>query len=239
MRYNLQLNRLLVSLSALDLGRFSSQLELIDVPVGEILYESGSHLTHVYFPTTAIISLLHVMDNRVSAEIAIVGHEGLVGIASFMGGDSVNSRAVVLSAGKVIRLKSHLMLEAFEKSDFLQHLLLSYTQALMTMMTQNAACNRHHTLDQRLSRWLLLSFDRLPTNHLIITQELIANMLGVGRKGVTEAAGQLQNAGLIHYARGHITLTNRLGLESRTCECYKVVKKEYERLLPTKVRTAA
>lgn len=239
MRYNLQLNRLLASLSAADLGRFSSQLELIDVSAYEILHESGCQVAYVYFPTTAIISLIHVMNDGVSAEIAVVGHEGMVGISSFMGGESMTSRAVVLSAGKVIRLKSRFMIEAFEQSEILQHALLGYTQALITMMSQNSACNRHHSLDQRLSRWLLLNFDRLPTNHLTITQEMIASMLGVGRKGVTEAAGQLQKAGLIHYARGHITLTNRLGLEHRTCECYKVVRKEYERLLPTKVKTAA
>jgi CRP-like cAMP-binding protein len=151
----------------------------------------------------------------------------------------MTSRAVVLSAGKVIRLKSHLMIEAFEQSEILQHALLGYTQALITMMSQNAACNRHHTLDQRLSRWLLLNFDRLPSNHLFITQDLIANMLGVGRKGITEAASQLQKARLIKYSRGHITLTDRAGLECRTCECYRVVKKEYDRLLPTKVRKAA
>jgi CRP-like cAMP-binding protein len=239
MRYNLQLNRLLATLCTADLARFFSQLELIDVHVGEILYESGCQLTHVYFPTTAIISLLHVMKDGFSAEIAVVGHEGLVGIASFMGGDSMTSRAVVLSAGKVIRLKSHLMIEAFEQSEILQHALLGYTQALMTMMSQNSACNRHHTLDQRLSRWLLLNFDRLPTNHLVITQELIASILGVGRKGVTEAAGQLQKAGLIKYNRGHIILLDRAGLEHRTCECYKVVRKEYDRLLPTKAEIAA
>ncbi|MBC7750201.1 MAG: Crp/Fnr family transcriptional regulator [Candidatus Saccharibacteria bacterium] len=239
MRYNLQLNRLLASLSAADLGRFSSQLELIDVSAYEILHESGCQVTYVYFPTTAIISLTHVMNDGFSAEIAVVGHEGLVGISSFMGGDSMTSRAVVLSAGKVIRLNSRFMIEAFEQSEILQHALLGYTQALITMMSQNSACNRHHSLHQRLSRWLLLNFDRLPINHLTITQEMIANMLGVGRKGVTEAASQLQKAGLIHYARGHITLTNRLGLEHRTCECYKVVKKEYERLLPTKVKNVA
>jgi CRP-like cAMP-binding protein len=239
MRYNLQLNRLLSSISPADLTCISSKLELIDVSVGEILHESGCQLTHVYFPTTAIISLIHVMNDGVAAEIAVVGNEGLVGISSFMGGDSMTSRACVLSAGKVIRLKSEIMIKAFEQSEILQHSLLFYTQALITMMSQNSACNRHHSLEQRLSRWLLLNFDRLPVNHLVITQELIANMLGVGRKGVTEAASHLQKAGLIHYARGHITLTNRLGLEQRSCECYKVVKKEFDRLLPTKARAAA
>jgi hypothetical protein len=197
-----------------------------------VLYEPGGKMTHVYFPTTAIVSLLYELANGSSAEIAIVGFEGVVGISIFMGGDSTSSRAVVQSAGHGYRIKSNLLLDTFNHSKPIEHLLLRYTQALMTQMSQTAVCNRHHTLDQQFCRWLLLSLDRLKTNELIMTQELIANMLGVRREGVTEAASKVQKAGLISYSRGHITILDRAGLEKRTCECYKVVKVEYDRLLP-------
>jgi CRP-like cAMP-binding protein len=187
---------------------------------------------YVYFPTTAIVSLLYEMEDGSSAEIAIVGNEGVIGISIFMGGESTSSRAVVQSAGHGYRVKSNLLFEAFNRSEALMHLLLRYTQALITQMSRTAVCNRHHTLDQQLCRWLLLSLDRLPSNEIVMTQGLIANMLGVRREGVTEAACRLQKAGLIQYARGHITILDRLGLEKRTCECYKVVKDEYKRLLP-------
>ena len=202
------------------------------MPLGKVLYESGMTLAHLYFPTTSIVSLLYVMENGASAEIAIVGREGLVGISLFMGGDSTPSRAVVQSAGKGFRLKAGGMMNEFNRSGPVMHLLLRYTQALITQMAQTAVCNRHHTLDQQLCRWLLLSLDRLPTNELVMTQELIANMLGVRREGVTEAAGRLQKDGLISYQRGRIKVLDRPELEHRTCECYAVVKKEYDRLLP-------
>ena len=202
------------------------------LPLGKVLYEPGARLSYVYFPTTAIVSLLYVMEDGASAEIAVVGHEGIVGISLFMGGDSTTNRAIVQSAGKGFRLKANLMLQEFNRAGPVLHLLLRYTQALITQMAQTAVCNRHHSLDQQLCRWLLLSLDRLETNELVMTQELIANMLGVRREGVTEAAGQLQKAGLIQYQRGHITVLDRDGLEARTCECYAVVKKEYDRLLP-------
>src|ERR1017187_2804540 len=201
-------------------------------PIREVLYESGIALRHVYFPTTAIISLLYVMENGASAEIAVVGNEGIVGISLFMGGESTSSRAVVQSAGKGFRLKAQLMKQEFNRAGPVLHLLLRYTQALITQMSQTAVCNRHHSLDQQLCRWLLLSLDRLRSNELVMTQELIANMLGVRREGVTEAAGRLQSAGLISYSRGHITVLDRPKLEARTCECYAVVKKECDRLLP-------
>jgi len=189
----------------------------------------------VYFPTTAIVSLLYVMENGASAEIAVVGNEGIVGISLFMGGDSTPSRAVVQSAGSGFRLKAQVMKAEFDKAGPVLQLLLRYTQALITQMSQTAVCNRHHSLDQQLCRWLLLSLDRLQGNELVMTQELIANMLGVRREGVTEGALKLQQAGLIRYARGHITVLDRRGLEKRSCECYAVVKKEYNRLLPSKV----
>jgi CRP-like cAMP-binding protein len=211
------------------------QLELVDMRLGEVLYESGGKLTHVYFPTTAIVSLLYVMESGASAEIAVVGNEGIVGISLFMGGESTPSRAVVQSAGQGLRLKANLMLQEFNRAGPVLHLLLRYTQALITQMAQTAVCNRHHSLDQQLCRWLLLSLDRLNSNHLVMTQELIANMLGVRREGVTEAAGHLHQARLIDYQRGHITVLDRAGLELRTCECYAVVKKEYDRLLPSKM----
>ncbi len=202
------------------------------MPLGAVLYESGSQLPYVYFPTTAIVSLLYVMEDGASAEIAVVGREGIIGISLFMGGISTPARSVVQSSGQGFRLKAGLMMQEFNRAGPVLHLLLRYTQALITQMAQTAACNRHHTLDQQLCRWLLLSLDRLESDQLVMTQELIANMLGVRREGVTEAAGQLQKAGLIRYRRGHITVLDRDGLEQRTCECYAVVKREYDRLLP-------
>ncbi len=204
------------------------------MPLGEVLYESGGTLSHVYFPTTSIVSLLYVMESGASAEIAVVGNEGVVGISLFMGGESTPSRAVVQSEGQGYRLPSQAIKEEFKKVPVL-HLLLRYTQALITQMSQTAVCNRHHSLDQQLCRWLLLSLDRLQSNELVMTQELIANMLGVRREGVTEGALKLQKAGLIKYSRGHIVVLDRPGLENRCCECYAVVKKEYDRLLPDRI----
>ena len=208
------------------------QLESVDLPLGLVLYESGRELSHVYFPTSAIVSLLYVMENGASAEIAVVGPEGLVGISLFMGGGSTPSRALVQSAGQGFRLPASVLKAEFERSPPVMHLLLRYTQALITQMSQTAVCNRHHTLDQQLCRWLLLSLDRLKGDELVMTQELIANMLGVRREGVTEAALKLQQSGTIRYSRGHITVIDRPALEARTCECYGVVKREYDRLLP-------
>jgi len=207
--------------------------------LGDVLYESGNELRHVYFPTTAIISLLYVMLDGASAEIAVVGNEGIIGVALFMGGETMPNRAVVQSAGHAYRLKGQLLKQEFNRSGELQHLLLRYTQALLTQMAQTAVCNRHHSLDQQLCRWLLLSLDRLPSNELVMTQELIANMLGVRREGVTEAAGNLQKAGLIVYRRGRISVLDRAGLEARACECYAVVKKEFDRLLPEVIHPLA
>jgi CRP-like cAMP-binding protein len=231
---DLQSNHLLAALPRDSSQRWMAQLESIDLPLGSVLYESGGELSHVYFPTTAIISLLYVMEDGASAEIAVVGNEGIVGISLFMGGQSTPSRAVVQSAGKGFRLSAPLMKAEFDRAGFVLHLFLRYTQALITQMAQTAVCNRHHTLDQQLCRWLLLSLDRLQSNQLVMTQELIANMLGVRREGVTESALKLQSAGLIRYARGQITVLDRTGLEKRSCECYAVVKKEYDRLLPLK-----
>jgi CRP-like cAMP-binding protein len=228
-------NQILAALPEAEWARWRPQMEPVDMPLGKVLYESGKTLAHLYFPTTAIVSLLYVMENGSSAEIAIVGREGLVGISLFMGGDSTPSRAVVQSAGKGFRLKAATMMAEFNRSGPVMHLLLRYTQALITQMAQTAVCNRHHSLDQQLCRWLLLSLDRLPGNELVMTQELIANMLGVRREGVTEAAGQLQKDGLISYQRGRINVLDRPGLEKRTCECYAVVKTEYDRLLPAAV----
>jgi len=228
-----QSNRLLAALPESALQRWQPELENVDMPLGSVLYESGAALSHVYFPTTAIVSLLYVMEDGASAEIAVVGNEGIVGISLFMGGQSTPSRAVVQSAGRGFRLNAPLMKAEFDRAGSVLHLLLRYTQALITQMAQTAVCNRHHSLDQQLCRWLLLSLDRLEGNQLVMTQELIANMLGVRREGVTEGALKLQNAGLIRYARGHITVLDRSGLEKRSCECYAVVKKEYDRLLPT------
>jgi CRP-like cAMP-binding protein len=226
------LNQLIAALPSAEAQRWLPQLEWVQMPLGEVLYESGSMLTHVYFPTTAIVSLLYVMENGASAEIAVVGNEGIVGISLFMGGGTTPSRAVVQSAGQGYRLDAQAMKDEFNRAGPVLHLLLRYTQALITQMAQTAVCNRHHSLDQQLCRWLLLSLDRLPGNQLVMTQELIANMLGVRREGVTEAALKLQRAELIRYSRGRITVLDRAGLEQRTCECYAVVKKEYDRLLP-------
>ena len=228
-------NLLLAALPDAELERWLPQLEWVELPLGHVLYESGKTLGHVYFPTTAIVSLLYVLENGSSAEIAIVGNEGIVGVSLFMGGGSTPSRAVVQSAGQGFRLTAPAMTEEFNRAGPVLHLLLRYTQALITQMAQTAVCNRHHSLDKQLCRWLLLSLDRLQGNELIMTQELIANMLGVRREGVTEGALNLQHAGLIRYTRGRITVLDRPGLERRTCECYAVVKKEYDRLLPEKV----
>jgi CRP-like cAMP-binding protein len=234
-RLNPKTNQLLAALPAEDWSRWEPQLELVELPLGEVLYEPGATLSHVYFPTTAIVSLLYVMENGASAEIAVVGNEGIVGISLFMGGgESTPSRAVVQSAGMGFRMKSRVLKEEFKQSPVL-HLLLRYTQALITQMSQTAVCNRHHSLDQQLCRWLLLSLDRLQGSELDMTQELISNMLGVRREGVTEGALKLQKAGLIRYSRGHIEVLDRPGLEVRVCECYAVVKKEYDRLLPATV----
>jgi CRP-like cAMP-binding protein len=229
------LNRLLSVLPGAQLSAWLPQLELIDMPLGKVLYESGSKLTHVYFPTTSIVSLLYVLENGASAEIAIVGNEGVVGVALFMGGVSTPNRAVVQSAGRGLRLRALALMDEFNRAGPVLHLLLRYTQALITQMSQTAVCNRHHSVDQQLCRWLLLSLDRLQSNQLVMTQELIANMLGVRREGVTEAAGQLHRAKLIDYSRGRITVLDREALERRSCECYAVVKKEYDRLLPARM----
>ena len=230
-------NLLLRELPPAEWERWRPQIEAVELPLGEVLYEPGRTLSHMYFPTTAIVSLLYVMENGASAEIAVVGNEGLVGISLFMGGGSTPSRAVVQSAGWGFRLPSKIMKDEFDRAGPVLHLLLRYTQALITQMAQTAVCNRHHSLDQQLCRWLLLSLDRLHGSELVMTQELIANMLGVRREGVTEGALKLQEAGLIKYARGRITVLDRPGLEKRTCECYAVVKKEYDRLLPAKFAT--
>ncbi len=201
------------------------------MPLGEVIYESGEKLHYIYFPTDCIISLLYVMENGASAEIAVVGFEGAVGVALFMGGQTMPNRAVVQSAGYCYRIRQKQFMQEFDRHGALLHKLLKYTQALITQMAQTAVCNRHHSVDQQLCRWLLLSLDRLSSNELAMTQELIANMLGVRREGVTQAAGKLQEAGLIHYSRGHITVIDRKGLEARVCECYEVVRKEFERIL--------
>ena len=225
-------NRLLSALPAAEWNRWSAAIEPVEMPLGEVLYEPGVALKYVYFPITSIVSLLYVMENGASAEIAVVGNEGIVGVSLFMGGESTPSRAVVQSAGLGCRLQAQLMKAEFNKAGPVLHLLLRYTQALITQMAQTAVCNRHHSLDQQLCRWLLLSLDRLDGDELVMTQELIANMLGVRREGVTEGALNLQKLGLIKYARGRITVLDRPGLEKRTCECYAVVKREYDRLLP-------
>jgi CRP-like cAMP-binding protein len=229
-------NHLLDALPEDEYEQLYAHLELVPLPLEMALYEPGGGLSHVYFPTDAIVSLLYVMENGASAEIAVVGNEGIVGIALFMGGETVPNRAVVQSAGHAFRLKGEVLKREFarlgeRRHGTLQPLLLRYTMALLTQMAQTAVCNRHHTIDQQLCRWLLLSLDRLPSNELHMTQELIANMLGVRREGVTEAAGRLQSAGLIRYSRGHITVLDRPGLEARVCECYEVVRREFHRLL--------
>lgn len=225
-------NDLLASIPPAEWARLAPHLETVELPLGKVLYESGASMSHVYFPTTAIVSLLYVLEDGASAEIAVVGREGIVGIALFMGGETTPSRAVVQSAGHGFRLSAQRIKEEFNRTGPVMHLLLRYTQALITQMAQTAVCNRHHSLDQQLCRWLLLSLDRLNGDELVMTQELIANMLGVRREGVTEAALQLQRLGFIRYARGHITVLDRAALEARVCECYAVVKKEYDRLLP-------
>ena len=230
-------NHLLAALAGEEWQRWQPLLEHVEMPLGDVVYESGKTLSHVYFPTTSIVSLLYVLENGASAEIAVVGNEGLVGVSLFMGGSSTPSRAVVQSAGHGFRLKAKDMKIEFDRGGPVLHLLLRYTQALITQMSQTAVCNRHHTLDQQLCRWLLMSLDRLQVSELVMTQELIANMLGVRREGVTDSATKLQNAGLIKYSRGHITVLDRPGLEKRTCECYAVVKNEYDRLLPAKTAT--
>lgn len=230
--YSPKQNHLLDALPEDDYIRIQGMLEYIPLPLGQALYESGGHLKHVYFPTTAIVSLLYVLESGASAEIAVVGNEGILGISLFMGGETTPSRAVVQSAGHGYRMRASLLKEEFNRAGPMMHLLLRYTQALITQMAQTAVCNRHHSIEQQLCRWLLLSLDRLSSDELNMTQELIANMLGVRREGVTEAAGKLQRAGLIEYARGHIRVLDRPRLEAEVCECYQVVKTEFERLLP-------
>ena len=225
-------NHLLDALPTHDYQRVAAHLELVSLSLGDVLYEPGMQLRYVYFPTTAIVSLLYVMEDGASAEIAIVGNEGILGISLFMGGETTPSRAVVQSAGYGYRLRAQLLKDEFARFGPFLRLLLRYTQALITQMAQTAVCNRHHSVDQQLCRWLLLSLDRLASNELSMTQELIANMLGVRREGVTEAAGKLQQAGLIHYRRGKIIVLDRPRLEARCCECYQVVKTEFDRLLP-------
>src|ERR1700723_3785445 len=227
-----QQNHLLAAFSSAERERLFAHLELVPMPLGKILYESGDLLRYVYFPTNSIVSLLYVLADGASAEISVVGNEGLIGIALFMGGETTPSRAIVQSAGYAYRLVSQHIKEEFHRNGDVQLLLLRYTQALITQMAQTAVCNRHHSVDQQLCRWLLLSLDRLASNELIMTQELIANMLGVRREGVTEAAGKLDKLGIIRYARGRITVLDRPRLEQRCCECYAVVKKETDRLLP-------
>ena len=231
-RDRVQGNHLLEALPKVDCERLVPHLELIPMALGEVLYEPGARMRYVYFPTTSIVSLLYVMEDGASAEIAIVGNEGMLGISLFMGGETTPSRAVVQSAGQGFRLRAQLLKDEFGRFGPMLRLLLRYTQALITQMAQTAVCNRHHSVDQQLCRWLLLSLDRQSSNELAMTQELIANMLGVRREGVTEAAGKLQNAGLIRYHRGKITVIDRPGLEKRSCECYQVVKTEFDRLLP-------
>ena len=229
---DLHKNHLLAVLPHDVLDRWQSHLQWVDMPLGMVLYESGAEPSHVYFPTDAIVAIMYVTESGASAELAVVGNEGLVGISLFMGGGTTPSRGVVQSAGQGMRLEGTLMKEEFDRAGAAMHLLLRYTQALITQMAQTAVCNRHHKLDEQLCRWLLLSLDRVTGPELVMTQELIANMLGVRRESVTEAAISLQHAGLISYRRGRITVLNRAGLEVRSCECYRVVKTEYDRLLP-------
>lgn len=226
-------NHLLDALPTVEYEPLFPYFELVQMPLGKVLYESGDELRHAYFPTTCIVSLLYVMENGASAEIAVVGNEGVIGVALFMGGGTMPNRAVVQSAGYAYRLPAPMMQQECSRNGPLLRLLLRYTQALITQMAQTAVCNRHHSVDQQLCRWLLLSLDRLASDELTMTQELIANMLGVRREGVTQAAGKLQQAGLIDYRRGRIKVLDRPGLEARVCECYHVVKKEFDRLLPS------
>ena len=224
-------NHLLAALPSVEYERLVSHLELVPMRLGDTLYESGGQLRHAYFPTTAIVSLHYILESGSSAELAGVGNEGMLGISLFMGGDTTPSSAAVQTAGYGYRLPANLLKQEFSCGGLLQRLLLRYTQALMTHMFQNAACYRHHSIEQQLSRWLLLTLDRLPSNELVMTQELIASALGVRREGITEAAGNLQRAGIIRYRRGHISVLERSGLEANTCECYSVVRKELDRLL--------
>ena len=228
-------NRLLACLPEPIWQRWHAQLEAVDLPLGKVLCEPGERMTHVVFPTTAIVSMLYLTENGSSAEIAMIGNEGMVGTWLPMGGGTTQSRAVVQSAGRGFRLGTSVLLEDFNQSAAVMHLLLRYTQALLTQTCLTAVCNRHHSLEQQLCHWLMLSLDRLASNHIVMTQELIANMLGVRREGVTQAAGRLQKAGLINYRRGHIEVLDRQGLEARSCECYRVVKNEYDRLLPAEI----
>ncbi|MGA7982445.1 MAG: Crp/Fnr family transcriptional regulator [Chromatiaceae bacterium] len=223
---------MLASLPEADWQRWRAHLQPVAMPLGQALYESGEMLSHGYFPTTAIVSLMYVTEGGASSEIAVVGNDGIVGVPLFMGGGSTPSRALVQSAGEGFRMSGRAIREEFSHSASVMTLLLRYTQALIAQMAQVTVCNRHHRVDQQLCRWLLLSLDRLPGDELVVTQEVIANMLGVRREGVTEAAGALQRAGLISYRRGHITVLDRPGLEKRSCECYAVVKAEYDRLMP-------
>jgi len=227
-------NQLLAALSDAECERLRPHLETVDMPLGEVVYESGRTLDYVYFPVDSIVSLLYVLENGASAEIAVVGKDGVVGISIFMGGESTPSRAVVQSAGRALRLPARVMKQEFTRGGSMQHLMLRYTQALITQMAQTAVCNRHHSLEQQLCRWLLLSIDRLPSSEITMTQELIANMLGVRREGVTEAAGKLQKAGVISYRRGHIKVLDRKQLEHMSCECYEVVRRETSRLFPAR-----
>ena len=224
-------NHILAALPTAEFERLAPHLELVPLLLGESLYEPGGQLRHAYFPTTAIVSLLYVLESGSSAEIAGVGNEGIVGISLFMGGETTPSSAVVQTAGHSYRLPGRLVKEEFNRAGLLHRLLLRYTQALLTQMCQTAACNRHHSIEQQLCRWLLLTLDRLPSNELVMTQELVSSALGVRREGITEAAGNLQRAGVIRYRRGHITVLERSGLEAGACECYAVVKKEMNRLL--------
>jgi CRP-like cAMP-binding protein len=224
-------NHLLAALPTVEFERLAAYLELVPMPLGEILYEPGAQMRHAYFPTTAIVSLHYVMESGASAETAGVGNEGVVGVSLFMGGDTTPSSAVVQTAGHAYRLESRLLKDEFNRGGMVQGLLLRYTQALITQMTQTAACNRHHSIEQQLCRWLLLTLDRVSSRELIMTQELVASMLGVRREGITEAAGKLQRVGVIRYRRGHIAVLDRSGLDARVCECYAVVKKELSRLL--------
>ena len=230
-------NHLLAALPTEVQQRIFPYLEETSMPIGTVLYEPGDRMRHVYFPTDSIVSLLYVMESGASAEISIVGNDGLVGISLFMGGESTSSRAIVQSAGTAFRLLGQRLIDEFNRHGELMSVVLRYTQALITQMAQTAVCNRHHTIDQQLCRWLLLSLDRLPSNHLVMTQELIANMLGVRREGVTEAAGRLQHLGVIAYKRGHIEVLDRPKLEELCCECYAVVKKESDRLLSAPCRS--
>jgi CRP-like cAMP-binding protein len=233
-------NQLLAALPTAEFEPLVAHLERVQLPLGEMLYEPGGQLKHAYFPTTAIVSLHYVMESGASSESAGVGNEGIVGVSLFMGGDTTSSSAVVQTAGHAYRMESRKLLDEFNRGGLFQRLLLRYTQALMTQISQTTACNRHHSVEQQLCRWLLLTLDRLPSNELVMTQELIANMLGVRREGITEAAGKLQHAGVIRYRRGHISVLDRAGLESRVCECYAVVKTELNRLLcDVKYRQAA